>query len=262
MSAKLKKLFIFLFLANIFCLHAKSVPTLQSRVNDYANVISQSDKSQLESLLYSLENSTGIQIAVLTIDSLEGENLEDYSMKVAETWKIGQKGDDNGAILLVAMEERKVRLEIGYGLEDKLTDTKCGLIIRNIIIPEFRNGNYSEGIFEGVKNMIGIVSEDETLISNDVTNPNNSSDYKGVIFGLLFVFGWFVLFSSLASGPKNHWLPWIIFTSEYRKQHRNYTPSSRNSNSSSFSSFSNFGGGGGFRGGGGGFGGGGASGGW
>ena len=88
MSAKLKKLFIFLFLANIFCLHAKSVPTLQSRVNDYANVISQSDKSQLESLLYSLENSTGIQIAVLTIDSLEGEDLEDYSMKVAETWKI------------------------------------------------------------------------------------------------------------------------------------------------------------------------------
>ena len=111
MSAKLKKLFIFLFLANIFCLHAKSVPTLQSRVNDYANVISQSDKSQLESLLYSLENSTGIQIAVLTIDSLEGEDLEDYSMKVAETWKIGQKGDDNGAILLVAMEERKVRLK-------------------------------------------------------------------------------------------------------------------------------------------------------
>ena len=68
-----------------------------------------------------------------------------------------------------------------------------------------------------------------------ITNPNNSSDYKGVIFGLLFVFGWFVLFSSLASGPKNHWLPWIIFTSEYRKQHRNNTPSSRNSNSSSFS---------------------------
>ena len=160
------------------------------------------------------------------------------------------------------MEERKVRLEIGYGLEDKLTDTKCGLIIRNIIIPEFRNGNYSEGIFEGVKNMVGIVSEDKALISNDVSNPNNSSDYKGVIFGLLFVFGWFVLFSSIASGPKNHWLPWIIFTSAYRNQHRNSTPSSRNSNSSSFSNFNNFGGGGGFRGGGGGFGGGGASGGW
>lgn len=256
-----KKIFIFLLIANLFHLNAKTVPALQSRVNDYANIISSADKDQIEATLTNLENSTGIQIAVLTIDSLEGEALEAYSMKVAEAWKIGQAGKDNGAILLVAMEERKVRLEIGYGLEDKLTDTKCGLIIRNVIIPEFRNSNYSKGILSGINNMVGIVGGDEALISKSVSKPNSTTDYKGMIFGLLFVFGWFVLFSSLASGPKNHWLPWVIFTSEYIKQHRNSSTSSGSFRSSN-SSFRGFGGGGGFSGGGGGFGGGGASGGW
>ena len=125
------------------CIFALNVPALSAHVNDYAGIMKNSDKRKAEEYLSALENTTGIQIAVLTIPSLEGESLESYSYNVAEKWQLGQSGKDNGALLLVAMKEKKVRIENGYGLEDTLTDTKSGLIIRNVILPEFRNGNYS-----------------------------------------------------------------------------------------------------------------------
>lgn len=249
-----------LFSTSVF---ATSVPALTGRVVDNANIISSRDKKEITAYLAALEQTTGVQAAVLTIKTLNGESLEDYSMKVCETWKLGQKGKDNGVLLLVSLEERKIRIEVGYGLEGDLTDTKCGLIIRKVIIPQFRNGDYSEGILRGVKNISGIVAGNEDLVSSKVLDPEKESSAEGsALFGLLFVFGWFLLFSSLASGRANHFLPWIIFTSAFRNSY-NSTHSSGNHHSghSSFGGGS-FGGGGGFHGGGGGFGGGGASGGW
>lgn len=246
-----------LFSARLFALN---VPPLTAHINDYANIMKQADKSAAEQYLSSLEASTGIQIAVLTIDSLGGDSLESYSHAVAETWQLGQSGKDNGALLLVSMQERKVRIETGYGLEESLTDTKSGLIIRNIILPEFRSGNYSKGILHGIQNMGGVASGNEELVSEKVSSPDNrSSGAESVLFGFLFVFGWFILFSCLASGRQNHWLPWVIFSSAYRSQHRSSSSgtgfSSGGSRNSGFNSS-------GFRGGGGHFGGGGASGGW
>ena len=118
--------FFLIFFTNLFAL---DVPSLQGRVNDYANVISKNDEQQINEYLTNVENQTGIQIAVLTIPSLKGEDIAAYGVKVAEKWKLGQKGEDNGALLLVAMEERELRIEVGYGLEGLLTDAKCGIIL-------------------------------------------------------------------------------------------------------------------------------------
>lgn len=241
-----------------------NVPALTGRIVDNANIISRKDEAEINEYLENLENSTGAQVAVLTVKSLEGESLELFSMKVAEAWKLGQKDKDNGVLLLVALNERKVRIETGYGLEGTLTDTKCGLIIRNVMIPEFRNGDYSEGILKGVKNISGLISSNEELVSKKVLKESESdSSYMGILYGFLWVFGWFILFSCIASGRSNHFLPWIIFTSAYRNSHRG--TSGRHNSSGDFfggSGRGSFGGGGGFSGGGGHFGGGGASGGW
>lgn len=241
---------------------AVEVPALTGRIVDNADIISNNDKSIITSYLENLEKSTGIQVAVLTIKTLNGESIEDFSMKVAEKWQLGQKEKDNGVLLLVAMEERKARIEVGYGLEGTLTDTKCGLILRNVIFSEFRNGDYSEGILKGVKNITGLLSNDEELVSNSVLEESSSnSSYIGLLYGFLWIFGWFILFSCIASGRSNHFLPWIIFTSAYRNSHKS-SGTTRTNYSGFHSNHSSFGGGSHFSGGGGHFGGGGASGGW
>ena len=138
-------------------LHALDVPPLKGRVNDYAGMLSSYAEGQLDSLLRDLEKTDSTQLVVITIPSLEGEDLEGFSIKLAEQWKIGQKGLDNGAILLIAKGERKVRIEVGYGLEGTLTDLMAGRIIRNVIVPQFKAGNFDQGVLNGVQAMSGVV---------------------------------------------------------------------------------------------------------
>ena len=107
------------------------VPYLSGRVNDVAGVLSNSTHAELESLLKAHEDSTSNQVVVLIVPGLEGESLEGYSIKVAETWKLGRRGKDNGVLLLVARDDRKVRIEVGRGLEGDLTDQLCGMIIHD-----------------------------------------------------------------------------------------------------------------------------------
>jgi len=101
---------------------ALEVPTLKGRVNDYGAMLPPEAKSRIETLLKDLEEKDSTQVVVLTVPSLAGDSLEDFSMRVAERWKIGRKGLDNGAILVIARDDRKVRIEVGYGLEGRLTD--------------------------------------------------------------------------------------------------------------------------------------------
>jgi uncharacterized protein len=119
-------------------------------VNDHANVLSESEKAGLESILKRFEAETTNQVVLLVIPSLEGDSLEDFSIRVAEAWKVGQKGRDNGVIFLVAIEDRKARIEVGYGLEGTLTDAQSGRILRNLVFPAFRQGAYPSGIQAGV----------------------------------------------------------------------------------------------------------------
>lgn len=139
----------FLFLASL-CSGAEEVPALRGHVNDYAAMLSPQAAQQLEAGLTAFEASDSTQIVVLTIPSLEGQVLEEYAIRVVEAWKIGQKGKDNGALLLVVQNDRKIRIEVGRGLEGKLTDLTSGRIIRNEISPAFKRGDFDAGIAAGV----------------------------------------------------------------------------------------------------------------
>ncbi len=145
-------LFVFLLSSLSFALEIPSTPT--ARVNDYAHLLDSSSHFELESKLKTFEEVTSTQLVVVTFPSLDGESLEDFSIRLAEKWKIGQKGKDNGAILLIFKNDHKLRIEVGYGLEGALPDATTKMIIENEIVPHFKNGDFKRGIFAGVDAMI------------------------------------------------------------------------------------------------------------
>ena len=130
------------------------VPKLQGYVNDYAGMISPPAKSKIEEALRAFEQSDSTQIVILTIPSLEGEDIEQFGIKVGDTWKIGQKAKDNGAILIVSKQERRIRIEVGRGLEGKLTDLTVGRIIDLVIMPRFKQADFDGGFIAGVSSLI------------------------------------------------------------------------------------------------------------
>ncbi len=147
---------LFLFFAFLlFCpafVSALDIPKQpEGYVSDYANLLSDSTRSQLEQSLKDFEEKTGNQVLVATFPGLQGDSLESYSIRLAEAWKPGQKRKDNGVILLIFKEDRKGRIEVGYGLEGVLTDALCKLIIENEIAPRFRAGDYDGGIEQAVQ---------------------------------------------------------------------------------------------------------------
>ncbi|MCC6141669.1 MAG: TPM domain-containing protein [Nitrospira sp.] len=168
------------------------VPPLTGRVMDLAHVLSTGETDRLTADLQTHETATGNQVVVLTLPSLEGEPLEPFAHRVATTWKLGQKGTDNGALLLVALKERKVRIEVGYGLEGALTDAKSAQIIRNEMVPSFRAGNFPGGITAGVaailKTIEGTYQAPErppvSVGGGDVVGQVVMALIVGVVFGL------------------------------------------------------------------------------
>lgn len=136
---------------------AREVPFLSGRVNDTAGLLSEEARLKLEQRLEQLERRSGAQVAILTIDSLEGDVLEDYSMRVVETWKLGRKGVDDGVLLLIAKNDRKMRLEVGYGLESKLSDIACTRILDNLVKPRFRAGEFGAGIEAGIDAVVATI---------------------------------------------------------------------------------------------------------
>ena len=133
---------------------ALAPPPLQGHVNDLAALLSASQREQLEQRLTRFEQQTGRQFALLTIPSLEGDSLEDFSIRVVEAWKLGKKGKDDGLLLLVVQRDRKVRIEVGYGLEGEVTDAVSARTIREQIQPAFRAGQYAAGINAGFARLI------------------------------------------------------------------------------------------------------------
>lgn len=142
----------FLFLPSA---RALNIPNLQGYVNDYADMITPSVKSELENKLRAFEQEDSTQIVILTIPSLEGEMIEKFSLKVANTWKLGQRGKDNGILFLVSKQDRKMRIEIGRGLEKKLPNAIAGRIINEIIKPKFAVGDFDGGFIAGASALIG-----------------------------------------------------------------------------------------------------------
>jgi uncharacterized protein len=136
---------------------ALDVPPLTGRIVDLAHVLPVQESEQLTEQLRAHEEKTGNQVAVLILPSLEGEPVEEYSHRVATTWKLGQKGIDNGVLLLIALKERKLRIEVGYGLEGTLTDLRSAHIIRNEIVPQFRAGDIPGGVRAGTEAILGTI---------------------------------------------------------------------------------------------------------
>ncbi len=135
---------------------AKDVPPLTGRVTDQAGVLSAEERTQLGALLAAHEQATGHQFAVLIVPSLEGDPIEDFSIRVVEAWQLGKKGTDDGLLLLVALEDRKMRIEVGYGLEGEIPDALAGRIVREEIRPRFKAGHYADGIAAGLVTLMRV----------------------------------------------------------------------------------------------------------
>jgi uncharacterized protein len=129
---------------------AVDVPYLTGRVVDEANIISPAARGRLTAAMKKHEEATSNQLAVLTVQTIQPDSIEDYAVKVFESWKLGQKGKDNGVLVVVVPQDRKMRIEVGYGLEPTLTDGATGDIIRNVMTPRFRSGNYDQGVEDGM----------------------------------------------------------------------------------------------------------------
>ena len=135
-----------------------SIPVLEQRVTDLTYTLGTNEIYKLEGILEQLEDSTGSQVVILIIPTTGAETIEEYSMRVADTWKIGQQGIDNGVILLVAKEDRELRIEVGYGLESVITDAYASIILDEYIVPEFKNGDFYLGISLGVNEIINLIN--------------------------------------------------------------------------------------------------------
>lgn len=168
--------------------HGLEVPELKGRVNDFAGMLSPATENQLETVLKDLERTDSTQIVVLTIASLEGENIEEYSIRVADSWKIGQKGLDNGAILIISKNDRKLRIEVGYGLEGTLTDLMAGRIIGNIIVPRFKTGNFDQGVMDGVQAMIQVVRGEFKATQGNRRAPSSTREHSNLFSVIVFLF--------------------------------------------------------------------------
>jgi uncharacterized protein len=161
-------------------------------VHDEANVLSADAKARLERILMAERDSTSNQISVLIIKSLEGGSIEDYSLRVAEKWQPGQRDKDNGVVLLIAIDDRQVRIEVGYGLEGSLTDAISSRIIRNEIAPRFRNGDYDGGVQAAVMAIISAIAGEYV---NDDPLPQKRNAKGSPLTAIIIILIIFVLIS-------------------------------------------------------------------
>ncbi|AXK56080.1 TPM domain-containing protein [Pseudomonas protegens] len=227
-------------------------PALTGRVVDDAQMIEPSVRAQLTRQLQAHEQATSEQLVVVTLPDLQGASIEDYGYQLGRHWGIGQKDKNNGALLIVARDERKLRIEVGYGLEERLTDAQASVIINQVITPAFKTGQFSKGISDGVSAMLLVLGGtplDEPATAYD--SGGESSDQEDFVqrhpWLFLFMVLLFILVVMVAQA-----LGFIT------------TTSGRGGGGGGFGGggFGGGSGGGGFSGGGGSFGGGGSSGGW
>ncbi len=267
---------------------ALDVPPLTGRIVDLAHVLPGSTVESLTAQLSAHEAQSSNQVAVLIVPSLEGESLEEFSHRVATSWKLGQKGTDNGVLLLVAIRERKVRIEVGYGLEGVLTDARSAQIIRNEIVPRFRSGEMAGGVTGGINAIIktieGTYQESEKAVprqESDVIGQVVVAVIVGLLIGLLFMNIHRFIGPLAGAGISTLLAPWLVpalmasgitlllllvigasRTGGRRSRYSGIDDWVWYSSRGGGWGGGSFGGGGGFSGGGGDFGGGGASGNW
>jgi len=190
------------------------IPYLTGRVTDNAEIFSPETRERLTESLKAHEGRTTNQIAILTVPTLNGENIEEFAVAVFEAWKLGQKDKDNGILIVVVPDDRRMRIEVGYGLEGTMTDSMAGRIIQNIMTPRFKNGDYDGGIADGVNAVIevlegGTVQEiasergDNTEKSgfSDIESPDMNITERILIGAFIFgIIGLFTIIGILTPG--------------------------------------------------------------
>ncbi|WP_210413626.1 TPM domain-containing protein [Leptospira ilyithenensis] len=211
---------IFLFSPNL--LISKEVPKLSSHIIDETWTLTPGFEKEINDLLVQHEKETSNQVVVLLTSSLEDENLEEYSLRVAETWKLGQKGKDNGVLLFIAKDDRKLRIEVGYGLEGTLTDVLCHRIIEQEIKPSFKAGDFEEGIRNGVHKILDAIAGTYTIpppkdysylgpfaFLGEMDGGGENIPITVRIFGSIFVFGILGIFTYLAANIP--FFGWVLY---------------------------------------------------
>jgi len=284
----MKKIISLLLFAFSFCFALN----FNEQINDEAHIFSQNERDELLNLVQNFEQNSTTQIAIVTLNSLGNRSIEELSLEIARGYKLGQKESDNGVLLLVAPNEKKVRIEVGYGLEGTLTDAVASQIINSVMIPEFKNGNMSEGVKKGVVAIIKVASGEEFRSKFSLGDmpfgviafiAGIISCFAAVIFGKFFVrTGFSTCFAGLVStaleqgfGVQNYFIIFGVFAfifavfffilkDAFKKNNGSVSPLGgfRRDRSGSNGGGGRSSGGRGFGGGGGGFGGGGASGSW
>ncbi|WP_213154160.1 TPM domain-containing protein [Pseudomonas carnis] len=166
---------------------ALTFPALTGRVVDSAQMIEPAVREQLTQQLQTLEQTSGDQLVVVTVPDLQGVPIEDYGYQLGRQWGIGQKGKDNGALLIVSRDDRQLRIEVGYGLEGVLTDAQSWVIINQVILPKFKAGNFSQGISDGVAAMIQVVGGEPLAVPAHVADANFAMDNPGFSIGLFIL---------------------------------------------------------------------------
>jgi len=243
---------LLLFLPTI--LHAEDlvVPALTGRVVDDANVLSPAARQRLDAELAAHEEKTGQQIVVATLRSLQGRTIEDYGVQLGRQWRIGKKGQNNGIVLLVAPNEHKVRIEIGFGLEGDLTDADSRTIIERFILPRFKRGDIEGGVVIGAESILRALGEEPAgAAPRGEAQPAEDGSGAGSLIFTILVFVFFIWAMRRRRGGAGSFIvPYLIASSLGGRR------------SGGFGGFSGGSSGGGFSGGGGSFGGGGASGSW
>ena len=163
-------------------------PALSGRVVDAANILSADQRGAMEAKLATLESKSGIQLVVASVASLEGQDIAPYANALFRTWKLGETKKNNGALLLIAPNEHRVRIEVGYGLEGTLTDATSQVIIANAIAPRFKTGDFNGGVTRGVDDIIAVLTTDSADWQKrpDIRAENNATTINSIV-PLLFL---------------------------------------------------------------------------
>jgi uncharacterized protein len=234
--------------------HAFDFPALTGRVVDQAGVMSDESRSDITAKSQALEQKSGTQLVVATVKSLEGSDIETYANQLFRTWALGQAQKNNGVLLLVAPDEHKVRIEVGYGLEGTLTDALSSVIISSAIIPRFKTGDFSGGIERGVDGIISVLSgaadwQPQSLLRTDEPGALNTLlPILGFFAGALVLWLIFAGIARLVTGPSGSYVTrhgrkvFVRNRSSLSSSSSSWSSSDSSSSSSSDSGFSGNGG--------------------
>ena len=241
---------LILFVASSFILNVSLLssqaqvkyPQYSGYVNDYAGILTTQEEAKLNGLLGELDRKTTAQVAVLTIETTSGISIEEYAVELFQKWGIGQKGKDNGLLLLVSVKDRKVRIEVGYGLEGAVTDAISSQVIRNIIIPHFKQSDYGQGVILAAVTLSDLIAKNYNveLSGIDKTQVVEFKDESTSILQFLFT----LFFILLILGFRMGLLGFLLFSAVGRRRGGYWYGTGYGGNSGGFSGgFGGFGGG-------------------